>query len=106
MTHESKTDWQKFDALTDGDIARGIAVDPDAAPEWTAEDFARARPAAEVLPELVEAYRKSRGPQKTPTKVPISMRLSPEVVDYFKSQGTGWQTRINEVLEEYVTDQQ
>ncbi len=105
MTYESKTEWKKFDALTDEDIARGIAADPDASPEWTAEDFDRARPATEVLPQLVDAYRKSRGPQKSPTKVPISMRLSPEVVDYFKSQGRGWQTRINEVLVEYVTDQ-
>ena len=106
MKHEDRTDWDRFDAMTDEDIAQGIAADPDAAPELGAEAFARLRPAVEVLPQLVDAYRKSRGPQKSPTKVAISMRLSPEVVDYFKSQGTGWQTRINEVLVEYVTDQQ
>ena len=106
MTHESKTDWKRVDTLTDEEIARGIAADPDSAQEWTAEDFERARPASEVLPQLVDEYRKSRGPQKAPTKVQISMRLSPEVVDYFKAQGRGWQTRINEVLVDYVTDQQ
>ena len=37
-------------------IYAGIARDPDN-PEWTAEDFAQARPAIEVLPELVEDYR-------------------------------------------------
>jgi hypothetical protein len=38
-------------------------------PEWTEEDFRRARPALEVLPkEAVEAirhYRGQRGPQKS-----------------------------------------
>lgn len=35
-------------------------------------------------------------------KVPVSIRLNPEVVDWFKEQGPGYQTRINEVLERYV----
>jgi uncharacterized protein (DUF4415 family) len=43
-----------------------------------------------------------RGPQKQPTKVAITVRYSPEVVAYFKATGEGWQTRINEALQEYV----
>lgn len=35
-------------------------------PEWTSEDFARARPTDEVLPARL--LRKVRGPQKSPTK--------------------------------------
>lgn len=36
------------------------------------------------------------------TKVLISMHYSPEVVAYFKATGQGWQTRMDEVLREYV----
>ena len=64
------------------------------------------RPASEVVPEIVEAYRRSRGLQKEPTKVPVSIRLDSEVVTYFRSQGKGWQTRINEILVEYVTNEE
>lgn len=103
MSQESMTDWKRVDALTDEDIRRAIAEDPDAAPELTEEMMARARPAEEVFPELVAAYRATRGPQKKPTKVPVSIRLDPEVVDYFRATGEGWQRRINEALVEYIT---
>ncbi|HEY4082778.1 MAG TPA: BrnA antitoxin family protein [Burkholderiaceae bacterium] len=43
-----------------------------------------------------------RGPQQTPTKQLVSVRFSPEVLDYFKSTGAGWQTRMNDVLMEWV----
>lgn len=42
--------------------------------------------------------RGKRGPQKAPTKKLVSLRLSPEVVDHFKSTGRGWQTRIDSTL--------
>ena len=37
------TDWDRVRALTDEDIDRAIAEDPDAAPEWTEEEWRRAR---------------------------------------------------------------
>ena len=46
-------------------IAAGIAADPDAR-ELTDTDFARMRPASEVVPVIVEAYRRTRGKQKAP----------------------------------------
>jgi uncharacterized protein (DUF4415 family) len=67
-------------------------------PEWTAEDFAKAKPFAEVFPELAASIRKGRGPNKAPTKKLVSLRLSPEVLDHFKSKGPGWQSRIDAVL--------
>jgi len=68
-------------------------------PEWTEADFARARPAKEVLPpKLYEALTRRRGPQKAPTKHPVSIRLSPEVVEHFRATGPGWQGRIDETL--------
>ena len=68
-------------------------------PEWTEEDFAKARPPAEILPpELLAQFKGSRGAQKAPTTVAVSIRLSPEVVKHFKSKGPGWQARIDEAL--------
>lgn len=43
-----------------------------------------------------------RGPQKQPTKVAVTVRYSPEVVEYFKATGEGWQTRMNDALREYI----
>jgi uncharacterized protein (DUF4415 family) len=68
-------------------------------PEWTDEDFAKARKPSDVLsPAVLAQFGKKRGPQKAPTKVPVSVRLSPEVVKYFKAGGKGWQTRIDSAL--------
>jgi uncharacterized protein (DUF4415 family) len=74
--------------------------------ELTAADFAAMRPAAEVVPEVVAAYKRSRGrPSQEKTKISTTIRLDPEVLAYFRSAGQGWQTRINEALQAYVTDQ-
>lgn len=47
-----------------------------------------------------------RGPQKLPTKVAVTVRYSPQVLEYFKGTGDGWQTRMNDVLRAYVEEQQ
>lgn len=67
-------------------------------PEWTSADFARARPASELPEELRAFFPRTRGIQKAPTKVPVSLRLSPEVVEHFRATGPGWQSRIDEIL--------
>lgn len=46
-----------------------------------------------------------RGVQKTPKKVHLSIRLSPEVINHFKAKGKGWQTQIDEVLKDYIAHQ-
>jgi uncharacterized protein (DUF4415 family) len=46
--------------------------------------------------------RGERGPQIAPTKQLVSVRYSPEVLEYFKATGSGWQTRMNEALLEWV----
>ena len=106
MNPESITDWRRVDKLTDEDIRRAIAEDPDAAPELDDATAARLRPAEEVVTEIVAAYRARRGKQKQPTKVPVSISLDPDVVNYFRATGEGWQSRINEALVEYVTKQE
>ena len=42
--------------------------------------------------------RRGRGPQKTPTKVLTTIRLDADVIAFFRAQGTGYQSRINDAL--------
>lgn len=53
---------------------------------------------------LVEALKnkRGRGQQKAPVKQAVSIRLSADVMDYFKATGKGWQTRVDQVLREYM----
>jgi uncharacterized protein (DUF4415 family) len=112
MTHSSKTRWReaaaaaqrRADAMTAAEEARiqaGIAADPDN-PELTDEDFARMRPASEVLPpELYQRLVNKGGrPKAAVTKVAISLRVDPDILAAYKAGGPGWQTRMVEVLRE------
>lgn len=68
-------------------------------PEWTDADFARARPAAEVLPpEVLAAFGKPRGRPPGSEKERVTIRLDRDVLERFRAGGPGWQTRINEAL--------
>ena len=84
----------------------------DESPEWTAPDFAKARPASEVLPQifgakLAQEMLTPRGrPRAAHPKERINIRLSHEVVEYFKSAGDGWQTRIDAALRQFITEHQ
>lgn len=69
------------------------------------DDFFKNAKTIDHFPTL-QAIVGKRGKQKSPTKTPVSLRLSPEVADYFKSTGKGWQTRLNEVLLDYVRNHQ
>ena len=71
-------------------------IDPDDAPELSDDWFEKAD-----LYQGTIRVRRGR-PKSASTKVLLSVRYSPEVVEYFKSTGEGWQTRMDEVLQEYV----
>jgi uncharacterized protein (DUF4415 family) len=86
---------------------RKNASRPDAEnPEWTAEEMRQARPLMDVLPkeaaEAIRRYRGQRGPQKSPTKELISLRVDRDVAAAYRATGPGWQTRANEALRAYV----
>lgn len=75
--------------------------------ELKKEDFKAMRPASKVLPEkllsvLPKRKRGERGPQKAATKISVTLRYTPEVLEYFKSTGQGWQTLMDSVLKGYV----
>jgi uncharacterized protein (DUF4415 family) len=98
----SRTDWErvKKEAAADAPIPYDPKDDPydpndDAAVEayWSNGD---------ILDAKGRVIRRGRGPQKTPTKERITIRLSHEVVNHFRAGGKGWQSRMDEVLRKWV----
>jgi uncharacterized protein (DUF4415 family) len=83
---KGKTDWRRVEALTDERIRRGIEEDPDAHP--TNEAFWKK--AKIVMPQAKET---------------MTIRLDADVLEWFRKQGKGNQTRINTVLRSYVRAQ-
>jgi uncharacterized protein (DUF4415 family) len=74
-------------------------------PEWTDENFARARPAAAVLPRYIgqaatdELLRRGPGrPRQETRKVNQTLRLDADVLQAYRQKGKGWQTLINDIL--------
>ena len=59
---------------------------------------------ARAVTEALAARRRpgQRGPGKRPPKVSINIRLSPEVLEAFKAGGTGWQTRVDGALRDWL----
>lgn len=98
---QSKTDWNRVLAFKEGDPipyeAEDGPYDPNDAGAAGAF-FAK----ADLIRKGKVIRRGKRGPQKTPTKKLVSLRLSPEVIDHFKSTGRGWQTRIDSTLREAI----
>jgi uncharacterized protein (DUF4415 family) len=80
----NRTDWARIDALTDKEIAKAVAEDPDAGPldmDWSK---------ALIVPK---------------PKIAMSIRVDPDVYDFFKVTGKGYQTRMNAVLSAFVKHQ-
>jgi uncharacterized protein (DUF4415 family) len=56
------------------------------------------------IPELDDAFFKN-AEIKVPAKQPVTLRLDSDVLFWFKSQGQGYQTRINKLLRSYMESQ-
>ena len=82
----------------------------DESPEWTRKDFERARPALSLVGEVfgaeaARAVSRGRGrPRKASPKVNQTLRLDADVLEAYRRQGRGWQTRINAVLRAHMND--
>jgi uncharacterized protein (DUF4415 family) len=81
---------------------RSLTDDAGEVRELTTGDLQHFRPSGEVLPSSLRRKVGLRGPQKAPTKIALSLRLSPQVVDAFRATGDGWQTRINAALLQWL----
>lgn len=84
-SQRQKTDWARVDATTETEPASQIRQENDV--EFTDEMVAAAR---WVMP---------------PKKVPISFRVDPDVLEFFKAEGAGYQSRMNAVLRSYMRSQ-
>lgn len=87
-TAPDRTDWKRVRALTAKDIKRAIAEDPDAAPLLDTEWFSSAT--------IIDPPEKER----------ITIRLDRDILDFFRTRGRRYQTRINAVLRAFVEQSQ
>lgn len=96
--HLDEDSWWVDDAT--GEL---IGPDPELERPLTGAEIANLRPFNEVLPELVESIKRSRGrpPMENPKKQ-VTLRLDAEVVEKLRASGKGWQSRVNEVLKKAV----
>ncbi|MBF0217444.1 MAG: BrnA antitoxin family protein [Candidatus Omnitrophica bacterium] len=74
----SRTDWEKIDLLADKQI-----------------DYSE-------IPELDELFWENAEIVHPRAKVKVTIRIKPRVLEWFKSRGKGYQTRINSILEAYI----
>jgi len=79
---ESRTDWARVDAMTEEELEASIDHDEEGEIDWSTVQAG--------IP----------GPKER-----LTVRFDIEVVDWFKAQGPGYQTRMNEVLKSYVRAQ-
>jgi uncharacterized protein (DUF4415 family) len=82
-SHKSRTDIKRLKSMKDSEIL----IDKDA-PEWTPEMFARA------------IVRKGLKPVRT--KSLLSLRVDSDVLEWFRSQGRGYQSRMNALLRAFM----
>ena len=81
---KSRTDLKRLDAMTDEDI------DLSEIPEITPEMFARG---------IIR-----RGLKPIPRKKQLTLRMDSDVIEWFKKQGRGYQTKINSLLRAYMEE--
>ena len=81
MSKSSKTDWKRLTTMGDKDIDTSD------------------------IPELDEEFFR-KADIRVPPKQPVTLRLDADVLIWFKSQGQGYQTRINKLLRSYMEAQQ
>ncbi len=82
ISSKSQTDWERLNGMNDEDI------DLSDIPELTPESFAKA---------VVK-----RGLKIEENKAQLTIRVDRDVLAWFKSQGRGYQTRINSLLRAYM----
>jgi uncharacterized protein (DUF4415 family) len=79
-------------------------VDPDDAPEWTDDQFARA--AIKIGDSIIRpangTLTKPGRPKSERPKRQVTLRLDQDVLDKLREGGPGWQSRANAILKKAV----
>ena len=84
----SQTDWERLNNMPDEAITSAAESDPDNLPlDDPFFETARRLPPSALLKEA---------------KQQITLRIDSEVLEWFRSSGTGYQSRMNAVLKAYV----
>jgi len=83
----TRVQLERFRNLTDEEIQAGVDSDPDSAPVLDEKFWKNARPVFPGAKQLT------------------SIRLDPDLLEWFKKSGRGYQTRINAVLRAYMQAQ-
>jgi uncharacterized protein (DUF4415 family) len=92
---ESRTDLERLDRMTEEELEAAISSDPDAdIPDAVLVG------AFENFEEVAAYFSRGDKPKRQ-----VTLRLDEDVLDYFKRQGKGYQTRINAVLRAFVERQ-
>ncbi|MDD5033247.1 MAG: BrnA antitoxin family protein [Methylococcaceae bacterium] len=100
MQTSSKTDWARVKREAEADAP--VALDTDAE-LYDPNDAA----AVDAFWDAAIVRRPGqRGKQKTPIKVPTTIRFDADVLAALKSTGKGWQTRVNDAMREWLKTHQ
>lgn len=98
-TVEDLTDWKRLAAKTDEEINAAACADPDAQPR-TDEELRRFR----RLPEVPGGNFLDRLRARE-NKKPVTLRCDADVLEFYRSQGKGYQRLMNSVLRAYMESQ-
>ena len=94
------TRWEKFDALTDAQVIAAALSDPDAQP-LTEDQLSAFRRVADVPGANI--LEKSRAlTSRTKNKQLVSIRCDKDVIAFFRAQGKGYQSLMNNILRSYM----
>ena len=87
-------------------IAAAKAAAPSASRRATAIDWSKGVVTrGGGVAATIGAIKRTRGPNKQPTKAQVAIRLDPDVLSAFRAGGPGWQTRLNAVLKDWLASQ-
>lgn len=97
-TVEGSTEWERVNAMTDEEVIAAACSDPDAQPVTEEELRKFHRPSTGTFLDLVRTQIKDN-------KQSLTVRYDSDVVEFFKSQGRGYQRLMNNVLRAYMESQ-
>lgn len=78
--------------------ARRTRPTADSAVDWRRAVVTRGGGVAATIATI----RRTRGPNKQPTKEQVAIRFDRDVLSAFRADGPGWQTRINDALKQWL----